>query len=182
LLSNDDWALLERARKYDAHALGNIYDRYSTRIYNYIYRRVGDAHLAEDLTASVFTKMLEAIRSDKLWRPSFSGWLYRIAHNVVVDHYRSWRRDSEFPLDARLVTTGGDPVKSLDVVLTQAQLRRAVSQLTPEQGQVVLLKFVEGMSNTEIADIMGKTEGAIKSLQHRALDALRRVLTEQGAI
>lgn len=180
MLSNNDWALLEKAREYDPAALGVIYDRYSTRIYNYIYHRVGDAHLAEDLTASVFTKMLEAIRSAKLWRTSFSGWLYRIAHNMVVDYYRSGRKDSDLPLEERFVTLRGDPVKSLDVSLAQAQIRKAIGQLTPEQCQVILLKFAEGMSNTEIAEIMGKTEGAIKSLQHRALDALRRVLADEG--
>lgn len=180
MLSTDDWALLEKAREYDQAALGILYDRYSLRIYNYIYRRVGDAHLAEDLTAGVFTKMLEAIRSAKLWRTSFSGWLYRIAHNIVVDHYRSWRKDGDLPLEERLVTLQGDPVKSLDRSLTQSNVRLAIDQLTTEQSQVISLKFLEGMSNTEIAEIMGKTEGAIKSLQHRALDTLRRVLASEG--
>lgn len=176
MLSSDDWALLEKAREYDPVALGAIYDRYSTRIYNYIYRRVGDAHLAEDLTAGVFTKMLEAIRSSKSWKSSFSGWLYRIAHNMVVDYYRSGRRDGELPLEERLTTSLGDPVKALNQSLTQSKVRLAIRQLTADQSQVVLLKFVEGLSNAEVAEIMGKTEGAIKSLQHRALDALRRVL------
>jgi RNA polymerase sigma-70 factor (ECF subfamily) len=180
LLSTDDWALLEKAREYDQASLGILYDRYSLRIYNYIYRRVGDAHLAEDLTAGVFTKMLEAIRSAKLWRTSFSGWLYRIAHNIVVDHYRSWRKDGDLPLEERLVTLQGDPVKSLDRSLTQSNVRLAIEQLTTEQSHVISLKFLEGMSNTEIAEIMGKTEGAIKSLQHRALDTLRRVLASEG--
>jgi len=180
LLSGDDWALLDKAREYDGEALAEIYDRYSTRIYNYIYRRVGDAHLAEDLTAAVFTKMLEAILSAKHWRTSFSGWLYRIAHNVVVDHFRGWRKDSELPLEERLVADCGDPVRALDENLTQEKLRTAIRQLTAEQGNVVLLKFVEGMSNVEVAEMMGKTEGAIKSLQHRALDAMRRILVEEG--
>ena len=79
----DERALLERAREYDPAALGEIYDRYAVRIYNYIYRRLGDAHLAEDLTADVFVKMLEAIRYSVSWRISFSGWLYRIAHNLA---------------------------------------------------------------------------------------------------
>lgn len=178
MLTSDDWALLEKAREYDPAALGALYDRYSTRIYNYIYRRVGDAHLSEDLTAAVFTKMLEAIRSSKSWRSSFSGWLYRIAHNIVVDHYRGWRRDGELPLEERLPTSKGDPVRALDQSLTQSTIRRAITQLTPDQSQVILLKFVEGMSNAEVAEIMGKTEGAVKSLQHRALDALRRVLAD----
>jgi RNA polymerase sigma-70 factor (ECF subfamily) len=179
LPSGSDWALLERARQYDPVALGTIYDRYSTRIYNYIYRRVGDANLSEDLTAAVFTKMLEAIRSSKPWRTSFSGWLYRIAHNIVVDHYRSWKKDAELPLEDRLVADRGDPVDALDKTLTQDKLRVAIRQLTADQGNVILLKFVEGMSNSEVADILGKTEGAVKSLQHRALDSLRRILANE---
>ena len=179
MLSGNDWALLERARKYDLVALGAIYDRYSTRIYSYIYRRVGDANLAEDLTAAVFTKMLEAIRSAKPWRTSFSGWLYRIAHNIVVDHYRSWRKDSELPLEERLVANRGDPVQALDRTLTKERLRVAIRQLTDDQGSVILLKFVEGFSNAEVAGVLGKTEGAIKSLQHRALDALRRIMADE---
>lgn len=178
MLSGNDWALLDRALKYDSVALGTLYDRYSNRIYNYIYRRVGDAHLAEDLTAAVFTKMLEAIRSAKPWRTSFSGWLYRIAHNCVVDHYRSWRKDSELPLEERLVADRGDPVSALDKTLTKEHLRAAIGHLTDDQTNVVWLKFVEGLSNAEVAEILGKTEGAVKSLQHRALDALRRLLED----
>lgn len=176
--SSDDWALLEKAREYDQAALGAIYDRYSTRIYNYIYRRVGNAHLAEDLTASVFTKMLEAIRSSKHWRTSFSGWLYRIAHNIVVDYYRKGQKDKELPLEDRLVSTQGDPVKALNASMQKSTVRAAIQQLTPDQGNVILLKFVEGLSNAQVAEVLGKTEGAVKSLQHRALGALRRHLEE----
>lgn len=179
MLAGDDWALLERAREYDTAALGAIYDRYSDRIYNYIYRRVGNANLAEDLTAAVFTKMLEAIRSAKPWRTSFSGWLYRIAHNIVVDHYRSWRKDAELPLEERLVADRGDPVSALDKTLNKEQLRTAIGHLTDDQTNVIWLKFVEGLSNAEVAEVLGKTEGAVKSLQHRALDALRRLLVDE---
>jgi RNA polymerase sigma-70 factor (ECF subfamily) len=122
--------------------------------------------------------MLEAIRSSKHWRTSFSGWLYRIAHNTVVDFYRTGRKEKELPLEDRLVTNHGDPVRSLSENLTQENLRQAVHQLTPDQENVILLKFVEDLSNAEVAEILGKTEGAVKSLQHRALGALRRILKE----
>ncbi|HOU23395.1 MAG TPA: sigma-70 family RNA polymerase sigma factor [Anaerolineae bacterium] len=97
----DEAALLSRAREYDQAAIAEIYDRYSLRIYNYIYHRLGNAHLAEDLTATVFLRMLEAIRSSRAWQSSFSGWLYRIAHNLVVDYFRAGRQE-ELPLRSGL--------------------------------------------------------------------------------
>ena len=173
---SDDKFLLERAQDYDPVALSEIYDRYAQRIYNYIYYRLGNAELAEDLTSNVFMKMLEAIQSDKAWRVSFSGWLYRIAHNMVVDHFRRRRKERELPLDERLVSSDDDPEMVADISLTSELLRRAVNRLTHDQSQVIILKFVEGMSNGDVADILDKTEGAVKSLQYRALAALRRQL------
>jgi len=173
---SDDRFLLERAQAYDPVALGEIYDRYAPRIYNYVYYRLGDAELAEDLTASVFLKMLEAIQSAKAWRVSFSGWLYRIAHNMVVDHFRRRLKERELPLDERLVAADDNPERAAEAALTSERLREAVNRLTYDQAQVIILKFVEGMSNAEVAQILGKTEGAIKSLQYRALAALRRQL------
>ena len=92
--------LLAAAMQYNAAALGEVYDRYEAKIYSYIYRRTGDQSLAEDLTAQVFLKMLESIRNRKAWHSSFSGWLYRIAHNLVIDHYR--RRDRQSALTSRM--------------------------------------------------------------------------------
>nr|MBC7244352.1 sigma-70 family RNA polymerase sigma factor [Chloroflexota bacterium] len=173
--SNEESALLKRAREYDQAAIAEIYDRYSLRIYNYIYHRLGNAPLAEDLTATVFLRMLEAIRSSRAWQTSFSGWLYRIAHNLVVDHFRTGRRD-DVPLDDWPVASHEHPADVAERSLTQQRLRAAITQLTEEQSLVITLKFLEGMSNAEIAQLMGKSEGAIKSLQFRALAALRRLI------
>jgi len=172
----DERALLERAREYDTAALGEIYDRYSVKIYNYIYRRLGDARLAEDLTADVFVKMLEAIKSSVPWRVSFSGWLYRIAHNVVTDYLRSHRQEMESYLGERLIAAGESPTIALERKLMQQQLRAAISRLNEDYQQVIILKFVEGLSNAEVAEILGRSEGAVKSLQHRALKSLRRIM------
>lgn len=172
----DERALLQRAREYDAAALGEIYDRYSVKIYNYIYHRLGDAHLAEDLTADVFVKMLEAIRSSVPWRISFSGWLYRIAHNVVIDYLRRHREEMESYLDERLIAAGESPTIALERKLMRQQLRAAISRLNEDYQQVIILKFVEGLSNAEVAQILGRSEGAVKSLQHRALTSLRRIM------
>ncbi len=178
--TGDDDSLLERVLEYDPSALGEIYDRYAGRIYNYIYYRLGDAHLAEDLTGTVFAKVLEAIQSSKPWNVSFSGWLYRIAHNLVVDHFRRSQQDRGAPLNERLLAGDQDPVRLVERRLENDRLRWAVEQLTEEQGLVISLKFVEGLTNAEVAQIMGKTEGAIKSLQFRALASLRRILEAEG--
>jgi RNA polymerase sigma-70 factor (ECF subfamily) len=176
---NGESALLERAREYDQAAIAEIYDRYSLRIYNYIYHRLGSAHLAEDLTASVFVRMLEAIRSSRAWRTSFSGWLYRIAHNLVVDHFRTGQEDKNLPLEDWPIPSSEHPADAAERSLAQQRLRLAISGLTEAQGLVITLKFIEGMSNAEVAALMGKSEGAVKSLQFRGLAALRRLMGEE---
>jgi len=174
--ASDERLLLERASVFDEAALGELYDRYAGKIYNYIYYRVGDPDLAEDLTASVFIKMLDAIKSSRGWQSSFSGWLYRIAHNAVVDHFRRHEQERALPLDEQLVAAFDDPVSMVEHSLSTAAIGAAMAALTAEQQQVVVCKFIEGMSNLQVAQVMGKTEGAIKSLQYRALSALRRYL------
>jgi RNA polymerase sigma-70 factor (ECF subfamily) len=173
---NEESALLSRAREYDQAAIAAIYDRYSLRIYKYIYHRVGNASLAEDLTATVFLRMLEAIRSSRAWQTSFSGWLYRIAHNLVVDYFRTGQAERDVPLEDRPIPTAEHPGDVAERLLTAQRLRAAISQLTEEQSLVITLKFMEGLSNAEVARLLGKSEGAIKSLQFRALAALRRLI------
>lgn len=170
----DEQLLLEKAKQCDAVALGELYDRYAGKIHSYICGRIGDPNLAEDLTASVFIKMLEAIRSSKAWQLSFTGWLYRIAHNLIVDHYRQNTQQKTLPLDERLVAAFDDPAGSAERALSNQAIAAAISQLTEEQQTVIVLKFFEGLSNLEVAAAMNKTEGAIKSLQFRALATLRR--------
>ena len=179
MTSVDEAALLERAKAFEADALGLVYDRYSGRIYNYIYHRVGNPNLAEDLTGQVFVRMLEAIQNQRAWQSSFSGWLYRIAHNLVVDHYRRNKQATQISLDDApdLPSQRGDPVEAAAKVLTQEHLQDAIGQLTPEQAQVIVLRFLQGLSIAEAAQVMEKTEGAIKALQYRAVIALREILT-----
>ena len=174
--SGEDNSLLDRVQEYDLSAIGEVYDHYAGRIYNYIYYRLGDTQLAEDLTGTVFAKMLEAIQTSKSWQVSFSGWLYRIAHNLVVDHFRRAQQDRAAPLDEQIAAGDQDPVKTVERRLENDRLQLAIEQLTEEQKLVVTLKFVEGLTNAQVAEIMGKTEGAIKSLQFRALASLRRIL------
>ena len=175
----DEAVLLERAQGNDQAAIGELYDRYSAKIYSYILYRVGDAALAEDLTTSVFVKVLDAIKGQRTWQLSFSGWLYRIAHNAVIDHYRRAKKRETLPLDERLVATGEDPVSQAEKSIEFEAVSQAMQGLTEEQQTVIQLKFFEGLSNLEVARVLGKTEGAIKSLQFRALGALRRSIEPQ---
>ncbi len=175
--------LLERAKALDERALESIYDEYSDKIYRYIYHRVGDPDVAEDLTALTFTKMLEAIHSGKEWRTSFSGWLYRIAHNLIVDHYRRKGRAQHVSLDVGLPlrAENADPFQAAAKALQQESLREAISQLTPDQANVIVMRFIEGYSIAEVAKAIGKTEGAVKALQFRAVERLRRLLVKDAS-
>ena len=171
-------ALLEKARRADTVALGEIYDQYADKIYAYIYHRVGQAELAEDLTGQVFMRMLEAIHSGQAWRTSFSGWLYRIAHNLVIDHYRRRSRASFVDIDEvpPISETDGEPSRSVQASMDRESLQAALSQLTEDQAQVITLRFLEELSIAEVATIMERNEGAIKALQYRAVIALRRIM------
>lgn len=171
-------ALLERAKRAEPAALGMLYDQYVDRIYSYIYRRVGQADLAEDLTGQVFMRMLEAVRTGHGWQSSFSGWLYRIAHNLVIDQYRRRARTQLVDIDdaTPLQALSGNPVESSETQFERQRLREALRQLTDEQAQVISLRFLEDLSIAEVADIMQKTEGAVKALQYRAVIALRKVM------
>ena len=166
--------VLDRAKRYDEAALGELFDRYAPRVYAYIFRRVGDAHQAEDLTGDVFVRVIQAIKSERFWHTSFRAWLYRIAHNLVVDHYRRQPAEIDKALDDGLAATDDDLVTTVSKRLSQQELGPAIRRLTPDQQQVLALRFGAGMTAREVAEVMNKTVGAIEALQHRALAALRR--------
>ncbi len=175
--------LVERA-KTDPQAFGELYQRYVDRIYNYIYHRTGDQHEAEDLTARVFYQALANIRTYMNRGAPFSAWLFRIAHNLVANWHRDQSRRPVVALDQ--VTPFTPPRTTPDHLAEEHERRRAVAEAIrrlPEERQLLLiLKFSEGLSNAEIGRIMGRSEGAIKSLYHRTLLALREDLRERGLI
>ena len=173
-------ALLRRAKRCDEKALGELYDHWAPRIYAYIYRRVSDSHLAEDLTADVFIRVLQAVRSGHSWRTSFRAWIYRIAHNLVVDHHRRKPPESDLALDERQIVVDDDPISAVATKLSHQRLRVAIRRLTVDQQQVLALRFGEGMTAREAAQVIGKSVGAVEALQHRALAALRRILEKDG--
>ncbi len=172
--TRDETRLVRRAARHDVYAFANLYDHFVDRIYKYVYFKIGNASDAEDLTAQVFLKAWEAIGTYRVTGRPFSAWLYRIAHNAVVDYFRM-RRET-VPLDG---ITREDRNANLEELtehkLTAEALQRAVRHLTAAQRQVILLRFIEGYSTEEVAAIMGKGEGAIRTLQHRALASLERV-------
>ena len=170
---------MEQARAYDTDALGELYDQYAPLIYAYLYRRVHDAQLAEDLTGEVFVRVLQAIQSKQFWHTSFRGWLYRIAHNLLVDHYRKQPPVPMLALDEQLVAAQGDPDSALAEKLSHQRLLAAISHLTPDQQHVLVLRFGEQLAAREVAEVMGKSVGAVEVLQHRALTALRRIIKEK---
>jgi RNA polymerase sigma-70 factor (ECF subfamily) len=169
-----------RAASFDERALEELYDRYEARIYSYIYRRTGNESLAEELTAEVFLKMLEAIRADKAWHSSFSGWLYRIAHNRVIDYYRQRDRQQQVELEDSLITDRHEhnPVAMAAASYDALKLRKAISRLTEEQAEIITLQYLEGYSISEMAEMLNKTEGSIKALRHRGIQSLRQFLEE----
>ena len=176
-LSADDYdEILNRAIEGDLEAFSLLYEEYIHKIYNYIYYRIGNHHDAEDLTARVFYRALGHIRDFTPKGVPFSAWLYRIAHNLVANWYRDKSRRKEISLEEYFETTSND--YQLEKYLMQAQedelLLKAIRSMGAERQQLLILKLVEGLSNSEIGLIMGRSEGAIKSLYHRTLKSLRR--------
>ncbi len=150
-----------------------LYDRFAPALYRYIYHRLGSKPVAEDLTAEVFVRVLNMRQTPDDWR----AYLYRIAHNLVVDYLRRNPKILE-RADEWMPAEQGDPVEHAERADEHHRLRRAIARLTPDQQQVVVLKFIEEMSNAEISQILSKPEGAVKALQHRALANLRLWLRE----
>lgn len=169
---------IRRAQAADPQALASIYERYAPGIYRYIYYRVGDEELARDLNADVFVRMLEGIDryEDRGW--SIASWLYRIAHDRTIDSLRRRDRLSAQPIDLLGAAYDG-PDESIDNVGERAAVRRAMARLSPSQRQVLLLRVVYDLPIQEAARQMRRTAGSIKSLQHRALENLTRLVKEE---
>ena len=170
--------LIERAKK-DPVAFGVLYERHVDQIYQYIFYRTGNRQDAEDLTARTFFRALDKIDGYTYRGVPFSAWLYRIAHNLVANWHRDTSRRQVVSLD-ELVTRSSrreEPASLAEEREDRSLLLQAARRLPPERQQLLILKFVEQMTNAEIAKVMGRTEGAIKSLYHRTLVALREELT-----
>lgn len=179
-LSDDQ--VVERASNGDRQAFGELYDRYVERIYNYVYYRTGNRFDAEDLTERVFFRAIRHIENYENRGLPFAAWLYRIAHNLVANWYRDNSRRKDIPLeqfDFTLTYHGDLPETAVMKSEARDELLAIIQRLPAERQQLLILKFVEQMTNAEIGQIMGRTEGAIKSLYHRTLLALREEFQEE---
>ena len=178
-LATDVRRLVVRAQQGDRQALEELYLMHFDRIYSYLQMTVGNRHDAEDLTNQTFVKMLESIDRFQWRKVPISAWLFRIAHNLAMDHFRSRRRwqPEEEPPEPEGSEERSAEEEALHVIGRQSMLE-LIDDLSQDQQQVLTLKFVFNFSNAEAAEILGKTEGAIKSLQHRALASLQRQLSK----
>jgi RNA polymerase sigma-70 factor (ECF subfamily) len=167
--------LVARAQGGERDALEELYLLHFDRIYSYLHMSVGNRHDAEDLTTQTFLKMLESIGKFQWQSAPFSAWLFRIAHNLAMDHFRAnrrWQPEEDVPEPAGAEERSAEE-EALYEIGRQSMLE-LIEKLSPEQQQVLTLKFVFNFPNAEVATILGKTEGAIKSLQHRALVSLQK--------
>lgn len=170
--------IVELAQNGDTEAFGKIYDALVKPIYRYIYYRV-DKHIAEDLTEETFLKAWQNLSKYKAGKHPFSSWLFRIAHNLVCDYYRKNEVSSE--IDENLADTQPDssPSYQLNIKLNEVKLRKAISKLPGNYQQVIVLKYINDEDNAVIANVIGKSEGAVRTLQFRALEKLRNILEEK---
>lgn len=175
----DEQTLVEQARAGDADAFALLYDQYVQKIYGYVAMRVGDSEVAQDLTADVFLKALEALDTFE-WRGyPFSSWLFRIARNRVVDYLRKQERRRHLPIleESLQIADGLEPFHLMEKQFSREQLLTAIAQLTDIQREIIALRFAAELSITQVSSTLGISEGAVKARQHSALNALRRVMT-----
>ena len=176
----DEEELVRRARQHDQQAFSRLYEEYFDKIYRYIVIKIGNETEAEDMTQQVFLNALQSISSFKWQGVPFSAWLYRIAHNQVVDYLRKRAKRpaaiEDDPSDIRDNNTHTDPQHTVEQSVDIEQVLTATQQLTEAQREVIFLRFTSDLSTAEVAKIMGKSPGAIKALQHSAIVALRKAL------
>jgi RNA polymerase sigma-70 factor (ECF subfamily) len=178
-MTDDELRLIQRAQQGDAAACAELYDIHYDPVYRYCYYRVTDVALAQDLASEVFVRMVENLdKFDARGRPMLA-WLYTIARNLIADTYRRKDQTNHLSLEEALIAGLDGPATVAERHQLAECIAHALGRLTEEQRQVILLKFVEDLSNAQVARMLNKPEGAVKSLQHRALAALRRVLEKE---
>lgn len=170
--------LVKKAKGRDPDAFGMLYDEYVDQIFRYVYYKIGNLAESQDLTGQTFLKAFENIDSYEMRDVAFSSWLYRIAHNLVVDFFRRESKRESVPIDDQPPTpsTRGNPVETVLADLESERLYRAMQKLTHNQREVLVLKFIDNLSNAQVAEIMGISVGAVKSTQKRGLLSLNRIL------
>ncbi len=174
---NAEDSLVERAIQRDRAAFTALYDKCVDRVYRHVYYRVPSQGDAEDITQEVFIRAWKAISKYRKTGAPFEAWLFAIAHNLVVDYYKI--RKESIPLDEARVSganDGADPEKMAEAIINRSYVRDAISKLKGEKQKVILMRFIDGFSYSEIARTLNKSEGAVRVIQHRALNDLRHML------
>ncbi len=174
--------LVQRARSGDGEAFGRLYEKSLDRVYRYVYFRVTDDETAEDLTSKVFLKAWEGLPRFKAGKSPFIAWLYTIAHNAVIDYYRTKRQTAPLDEISSLPATDPLPDEQYDSLSAARALRESLQQLTGLQRDVVTMKLIDGMSTEQIAARLHRSCGAVRALQMRGLQALAKILQEGGEI
>lgn len=170
--------LIARAQSGDPAVIGDLFDRYRLSVFRYMYYKVGDLHVAEDLTSDVFLRMIRALNGYQSQNVSFDAWLFQIARNLAIDYYRKVGNRTPLSLEEHMIIDKDDPDRSLDRNLTSDLLLQALAKLSDLQRDVIVLRFVNGLPIAKVAQALHKSEDAIKALQRRALGTLREILTD----
>ncbi len=168
--------LVSRTQNGEMEAFALLYTEYFEHIYRYIYLRVGQVQQAEDLTQEVFLKALDSIGSYHYKGAPFGSWLFRIAHNLVIDYYRKSRKESTLPAESLTIIEPDGPAGAFERSMEVQSMKTAIEMLPPKQKEVISMRFGAGMSVAETARATGKTEGTVKKLQFEALAKLRRLI------
>lgn len=167
--------LIKRVQKRDAEAFGRLYDQYSPAIYRFVLLKVSNKAATEDLTHQVFLKAWQNIENYQTHGFPFSSWLYRIAHNLVIDYYRTEKHYSDLEI-IKEVSVSSNLEEKIDQKRDLNLIKTAIKELPTEQQTIIIMKFVEDLTNKEIAAVLGKSEGAIKTAQYRSLENLKKII------
>lgn len=178
----DEMKLLQRVRSLDQEALAEVHDKYYDAIYRFVAFRVNDTQTAEDLTSDVFLRFLTAVREKSAPQNTLRGWLYGTASLVLKEHYRRKKRDGLTMLHEDIPTSEQSLDHQVDTILQNENLQAVMDSLTPEQQNVLALRFGFGMPIQEVAQTMGKSEGSVKMLQARAIASISQRIMLQGAL
>jgi RNA polymerase sigma-70 factor (ECF subfamily) len=176
----DEQCLVQKAQQKDKEAFAELYEAYFDKIYRYIMLKTGNQADAEDMTQQVFLKALKSLPSYKYQEVPFSAWLYRIAHNQMVDHFRKSSKHQDCELAEEITPDNPDdnPQRQVELKTDIESLIKATRQLTKSQQEVIALRFSSDLPVAEVARLMGKSEGAVKALQHSAVVALRKIMVD----
>ena len=172
----DEESLVRRAQKHDEEAFSQLYEANFNKVYRYLVLRIGAGEEAEDITQQVFINALQSISSYQWKGAPFTAWLYRIAHNQMVDYLRRRDRRITVPIDDLDLKADDDPVRTTENVMDMEMFQRASQNLTESQREVISLRFSSDLPIAEVARIMGKSPGAVKALQHSAVASLRKAM------